>query len=201
MENKKVLLSVKDLHVKFRVRGRVLTAIRGVSLDFHENESVAIVGESGSGKSVFTKTFAGMLETNGYISDGSIIFSDEVLADTSVVLDNTARKMIASAWETLNKHAKLEGGADIHRQSTVRAEESGRVCQLVLADPQTNPLGHVEHGDRKVRQRLLQSFHMALVPALVHHKLQAVTHHLRDDLVQQIIVAIVTQSKDRSGGA
>ena len=38
MENKKVLLSVKDLEVKFRVRGRTLTAIRGVSLDFYENE-------------------------------------------------------------------------------------------------------------------------------------------------------------------
>ena len=58
MENKKVLLSVKDLHVKFRVRGRILTAIRGISLDFYEGESIAIVGESGSGKSVFTKTFA-----------------------------------------------------------------------------------------------------------------------------------------------
>ena len=33
MEDKKVLLSVKNLHVKFRVRGRVLTAIRGISLD------------------------------------------------------------------------------------------------------------------------------------------------------------------------
>ena len=32
MEEKKVLLSVKDLVVKFRVRGRVLTAIRGISL-------------------------------------------------------------------------------------------------------------------------------------------------------------------------
>ena len=28
MEDKKVLLSVKDLEVKFRVRGRILTAIR-----------------------------------------------------------------------------------------------------------------------------------------------------------------------------
>ena len=31
-EEKKVVLSVKDLEVKFRVRGRVLTAIRGLSL-------------------------------------------------------------------------------------------------------------------------------------------------------------------------
>ena len=35
-----VLLSVKDLDVKFRVRGRVLTAIRGISLDIYENESI-----------------------------------------------------------------------------------------------------------------------------------------------------------------
>ena len=54
MEDKKVLLSVRNLHVKFRVRGRILTAIRGIDLDIYENESIAIVGESGSGKSVFT---------------------------------------------------------------------------------------------------------------------------------------------------
>ena len=70
---KKVLLSVQNLGVKVRVRGRVLTAIRNISLDIYENESIAIVGESGSGKSVFTKTFAGMLDSNGFVSDGSII--------------------------------------------------------------------------------------------------------------------------------
>ena len=40
MENKKVLLSVDDLYVKFRVRGRQLTASRGISLDIYENESI-----------------------------------------------------------------------------------------------------------------------------------------------------------------
>ena len=115
MENKKVLLSIKDLHVKFRVRGRTLTAIRGVSLDFYENESVAIVGESGSGKSVFTKTFAGMLDENGYISEGSIIFNDEELADTVVSLRGNARQMIRTATEKLNQYSKYELGADVHR--------------------------------------------------------------------------------------
>ena len=38
MEKKNVLLSVKDLEVKFRVRGRILSAIRGVSLDIYEDE-------------------------------------------------------------------------------------------------------------------------------------------------------------------
>ena len=116
MENRKVLLSVDNLHVNFKVRGRTLSAIRGISLDFYENESVAIVGESGSGKSVFTKTFAGMLETNGYISEGSIIFDDEELADTTVKLNGQAKSMIANAWSKLNQYAQLEHGAEIYKQ-------------------------------------------------------------------------------------
>lgn len=79
MNDRNVVLSVKDLSVKFRVRGRELTAIRGISLDFYENESVAIVGESGSGKSVLTKAFAGMLEANGLIAGGSIRFEGQDL--------------------------------------------------------------------------------------------------------------------------
>ena len=115
MENKKVLLSVKDLHVKFRVRGRILTAIRGISLDFYEGESIAIVGESGSGKSVFTKTFAGMLDGNGFIDEGSIIFNDEELADTCTKLDSTAKSTITSTIKKLNEYARLENGAETYR--------------------------------------------------------------------------------------
>jgi len=138
MENKKVLLSVKDLHVKFRVRGRILTAIRGISLDFYENESVAIVGESGSGKSVFTKTFAGMLETNGFIDQGSIIFNDEDLADTTVAYGPAQKRLVKRTWDKLNEYSKLELGASIYCQiqelesekkqrATMSAEEEEKV--------------------------------------------------------------------------
>lgn len=113
--NNKVLLSVKDLEVKFRVRGRILTAIRGISLDIYENESIAIVGESGSGKSVFTKTFAGMLDANGFISNGSLVFADDELSDTVVSLDSVAKKLIASTKAKLDRHSKLENGADTYR--------------------------------------------------------------------------------------
>lgn len=116
MEDKKVLLSIKDLEVKFRVRGRILTAIRGISLDIYENESIAIVGESGSGKSVFTKTFAGMLDSNGYISNGSIVFHDEELADTKVTLTAVARRKIEEAHKKLDEYAKLEFGAETWKE-------------------------------------------------------------------------------------
>ena len=79
-DKKNLILSVKDLEVKFKVRDKVLTAIRRISMDFEEGKVVAIVGESGSGKSVFTKTFTGMLEINGTVTNGGIWFEGKDLA-------------------------------------------------------------------------------------------------------------------------
>ena len=75
-----ILLSASDVVVRFNLRGQELTAIRGASLDVYQGETVAIVGESGSGKSVFTKTFIGMLDQNGRIDAGKILFDGEDLA-------------------------------------------------------------------------------------------------------------------------
>ena len=136
MEDRKVLLSVKDLHVKFRVRGRVLSAIRGISLDFYENESVAIVGESGSGKSVFTKTFAGMLETNGFISEGSIVFNDEELADTKVKLNSAKKSTVLRIKNKLDEYSKYELGSDIYREIT--SLESENKARTVLSEEESN---------------------------------------------------------------
>ena len=103
-KKEKVLLSVRDLVVKFHVRGRVLTAIRGISLDVMENESIAIVGESGSGKSVFTKTFAGMLDSNGFIDSGDIIYNDEELVTTNVSNSRKNRKTVESIRKELDRN-------------------------------------------------------------------------------------------------
>ena len=72
MEHHPLILSAKDVHIQFDLRGKVLHAIRGISLDLHQGEVLAIVGESGSGKSVFTKSFMGLLDSNGSITGGTI---------------------------------------------------------------------------------------------------------------------------------
>ena len=77
---KKAIISARDVEIQFSLRGRTLKAIRKCSLDLYEGETLAIVGESGSGKSVFTKTFVGMLDANGKITNGSIMFNGEDLA-------------------------------------------------------------------------------------------------------------------------
>lgn len=112
----KVLLSVKNLGVQFKVRGRTLTAIRGIDLDIYENESIAIVGESGSGKSVFTKTFAGMLDSNGYVSSGDLIFNDDELADTVAKPNKFDVFLLDFVLKFLNRFSKLELGGDVYKQ-------------------------------------------------------------------------------------
>ncbi|MBR1586453.1 MAG: ABC transporter ATP-binding protein, partial [Clostridia bacterium] len=74
------VLSVEHLNVKFSLRGKILHAIRDVSLDLYKGETLAIVGESGSGKSVLTKTFMGLLDANGWIESGSILYNGQDLA-------------------------------------------------------------------------------------------------------------------------
>ena len=77
---KEPILSAKDVEIQFSLRGKKLTAIRRCSLDLYEGETLAIVGESGSGKSVFTKTFVGMLDANGTITNGTIMYNGEDMA-------------------------------------------------------------------------------------------------------------------------
>ena len=78
--DKKPIISAKDVEITFSLRGKKLKAIRKCSLDLYEGETLAIVGESGSGKSVFTKTFVGMLDANGKITGGSIMYDGEDVA-------------------------------------------------------------------------------------------------------------------------
>ena len=130
MEDKKVLLSVQDLVVKFRVRGRILTAIRGISLDIYENESIAIVGESGSGKSVFTKTFAGMLDDNGFIDNGKIIFNDPALADTRVAYGPQEKQIVEGIRKRLDESANLISGAEVFKQMKELESENKRRGEL-----------------------------------------------------------------------
>ncbi len=83
MENKEIVLSVKDLKVNFSTDHGYVQAVRGVSFDLYKGETLCIVGESGSGKSVTSKTIMGILSANGRIMGGSIMYQGEDLTKIS----------------------------------------------------------------------------------------------------------------------
>ncbi len=68
------LLSVEDLHVRFRTAAGEVRAVDGVSFDLGEGESLGLVGESGCGKTTVAKAILRLLAPNGSIPEGRIAF-------------------------------------------------------------------------------------------------------------------------------
>jgi peptide/nickel transport system ATP-binding protein len=67
------ILSVKDLAVNFKVEAGEVQAVKGLSLEVHRGETVAVVGESGSGKSVTARSIMGLLSKRATIARGAEI--------------------------------------------------------------------------------------------------------------------------------
>lgn len=55
------LLSVRDLKITFNSGSRKTQAVKGISFDINDGDSVAIVGESGSGKTITSLSFTRLL--------------------------------------------------------------------------------------------------------------------------------------------
>ncbi|RBP31909.1 peptide/nickel transport system ATP-binding protein [Marinobacter pelagius] len=77
------LLEVKDLDVRFAVRGGDLTALRGISFSLDKGERLGLVGESGAGKSVAAFSILNLIAKPGYIAGGQILFEGKDLAAMS----------------------------------------------------------------------------------------------------------------------
>lgn len=76
MNNK---LQVRNLRISFRTVNGKVQAVRDVSFDLNEGETLAIVGESGSGKSVTSRAILGILASNAIVEGGEIIYDGKDL--------------------------------------------------------------------------------------------------------------------------
>ncbi|MBO4462442.1 MAG: ABC transporter ATP-binding protein, partial [Lachnospiraceae bacterium] len=85
------VLEVKNLRVSFRTNGGTVKAVRDISFDMYEGETLAIVGESGSGKSVTAKSILGINAANTIIEGGEIIYNGEDLLKYSEAEFNKVR--------------------------------------------------------------------------------------------------------------
>lgn len=77
------LLEVKNLHTYFKTRKGIVKAVNDVSYSLEPGKTIGIVGESGSGKSVSAMSILQLLDGNGYIADGEVLFEDKDLTKLS----------------------------------------------------------------------------------------------------------------------
>ena len=73
------LLETKNLHTYFKTRRGVVKAVNGVSYSIEPGKTLGVVGESGSGKSVSAMSILRLLDGNGYVDSGEIIFDGKDL--------------------------------------------------------------------------------------------------------------------------
>ena len=174
------ILSVRDLDVKFNLRGRKLHAIRGVSLDLYKGESLAIVGESGSGKSVFVKTFMGLLDANGWIDNGSIMYNGEDLTqykterqwlkvrgkEIAMVLQdpmtslNPLKTIGAQILEAIELHQGLHG-------EQARREMLSILTDVGITEPERRAKQYPHEFSGGMRQRVVIAIAVACRPQIL----------------------------------
>lgn len=71
------ILSVKNLCTSFTTEKGEVMAVNGVSFNLDKGKILGIVGESGSGKSVTAYSIMQILEKNGSIKQGEVLFKGE----------------------------------------------------------------------------------------------------------------------------
>ncbi len=69
-----LLLSVHNLQVTFRGDEGLVYAVKNISFDLAQGQTLGIVGESGSGKSATALAIMGLLGESGRISKGEVLF-------------------------------------------------------------------------------------------------------------------------------
>ncbi|MBE5798472.1 MAG: ABC transporter ATP-binding protein [Clostridiales bacterium] len=174
------ILSVRDLNIKFNLRGRTLHALRDVSLDLYKGESLAIVGESGSGKSVFVKSFMGLLDANGWIDSGEILYNGEdltkyknekqwlgvrgkqiamVLQDPMTSL-NPLKTIGAQIMEAIELHQNLHGEA-------ARKEMLSVLTDVGITDPERRAKQYPHEFSGGMRQRVVIAIAVACRPQIL----------------------------------
>lgn len=177
---KEPILSTKDVEIQFSLRGQKLKAIRNCSLDLYEGETLAIVGESGSGKSVFTKSFVGMLDANGSVTNGTIMYKGQDISKFKTEKEwlNIRGKKIAMVMQdpmtSLNPlkvvGKQIQESIELHQG--LKGENAKKIAINMLAkvgieDPENRFNQYPHEFSGGMRQRVVIAIAVACLPEIL----------------------------------
>ena len=133
MEKNQLILSVKDLNIKFNLRGKVLHAIRGIDLDIYHGEVLAIVGESGCGKTTVGRTILQLYKPTA----GEIIYDGKPVKTKADLqkFRTKATMVFQDPYSSLNPRMTVSDivgePLDVHHLYSSKKEREERILQLL----------------------------------------------------------------------
>ena len=171
------LLSVEDLHVRFRVRNQDVHAVNGLSYTLAEGETLAILGESGSGKSVAAQAVMGILDVPpARVERGSVRLRGEELLGLSerrrrayrgdrisMIFQDalSALNPVFTVGDQLREMFRVHRGLG-RREATARTVELMERVRIPSAAKRLGDYPHQFSGG--MRQRIMIAMALALEP-------------------------------------
>ncbi len=163
------VLSLHDLKVSFDTEDGVLEAVKGVSFDVHQGETLAVVGESGSGKSQTMMAVMGLLAQNGRASGSARYRGDELIGLPASQLNRYRGAKISMIFQ--------EPMTSLDPLYTV-----GRQIGEVIAH-------HSAKRGKAVRQRVMELLNLVGIPS-PERRIDSYPHELSGGQRQRVMIAM-----------
>lgn len=173
------LLEVKNLDVRFAVRGGDLTALRGISFSLDKGERLGLVGESGAGKSVAAFSILRLIAQPGYIAGGEVLFEGRNLATMSEkelrrIRGNRIAMIFQDPMMTLNPvltiGTQMVEALKAHRRISTKAARDialNKLKKVYIPSPEKRLEQYPHELSGGMRQRVIIAIALLLDPEII----------------------------------
>lgn len=173
------LLEMQDLKTFFTTKRGVVKAVNGVSYKVEAGKTLGVVGESGSGKSVSAMSMLQLLDGNGYIAGGSIMFDGRDLTKLSLsemqkIRGNAISVIFQEPMTSLNPVFTIERQVSepfIIHQGMSKEEARKKVVEMLadvkIPNPEVVAKQYPHQLSGGMRQRVMIAMALACKPKLL----------------------------------
>ena len=173
------LLEVKQLHTFFKTKKGIVRAVNDVSYEVEAGRTLGLVGEAGSGKSVSAMSILRLLDTNGWIDSGEILFDGKDLTKLSIndmykIRGNDISVIFQEPMTSLNPVFTVERQVAepfmIH-QGMKKKEANAKVIEMLadvkIPNPEVVAKQYPHQLSGGMRQRVMIAMALACKPKLL----------------------------------
>jgi len=204
------LLELKNLKTFFTTKRGIVKAVNDVSYSVDAGKVLGVVGESGSGKSVSAMSVLQLLDNNGHIEGGEILFDGQDLSKLSrnelyKIRGNAISVIFQEPMTSLNPvftvSKQLSEPLMIH-QGMSKKEAAEKAVELLrdvkIANPEVVAGQYPHQLSGGMRQRVMIAMALACKPKLL---IADEPTTALDVTIQAQILRLMNELKDKNGTA
>ena len=204
------LLEVKDLKTYFHTRRGIIKAVNGVSYSVDAGRTLGIVGESGSGKSVSAMSILNLVDSNGWIEGGEILFDGTDMTKLSrtemyKMRGNAISVIFQEPMTSLNPVFTIERQVSepfIIHQGMSKKEAAKKSVEMLadvkIPNPETVAKQYPHQLSGGMRQRVMIAMALACRPKIL---IADEPNTALDVTIQAQILRLMTNLKKEKGTA